>query len=118
MTGDAVPAGDPYSGVTMLLSEPVADSVMYDGCLGSRIVYARIRASPYNLFVVCVYVPHAGRQNPSSTDTLGDLEALLTSVPMQSSETSMRSWPVAPVVKRAEGTSTAERTRAWRCLGG
>ena len=82
LTGDAAPTGDPYSGVTMLLSDRVADSVMYNGCLGSRIVYARIRASPCNLFVVCVYVPHAGRQNPSSTDTLGDLEALLTSVPM------------------------------------
>ena len=79
LTGDAAPARDPYSGVTMLLSDRVADSVMYNGCLGSRIVYARIRASPCNLFVVCV---HAGRQNPSSTDTLGDLEALLTSVPM------------------------------------
>ena len=50
---------------------------------GSRIVYARIRASPCNLFVVCVYVPRAGRQNHSFTDTLGDLGALLTSVPIQ-----------------------------------
>ena len=60
LTGDAAPARDPYSGVTMLLSDRVADSVMYNGCLGWRIVYARIRASPCNLFVVCVYVPHAG----------------------------------------------------------
>ena len=40
-----------------------------------------IRASPCNLFVVCVYVPHAGRQNPTSSDTLDDLYNLLCSVP-------------------------------------
>ena len=44
-------------------------------------VYAMIRASPCNLFVVCVYVPHAGRQNPSSADTIDDLDNLLRSVP-------------------------------------
>ena len=30
-------------------------------------------------------MPHAGRQNPSSTDTLADLEALLASVPQHDS---------------------------------
>ena len=81
LTGDAVSGKDPCSGVTMPLSDRVADSVLRSGCLGSCIVFARIRASPCNLFVVCVYVSHGGRQNPSSTDTLVDLEALLTNVP-------------------------------------
>ena len=54
---------------------------MHTGCRWSLIVYAMIRASPCNLFVVCVYVPHAGRQNPTSSDTLDDMDNLLCSVP-------------------------------------
>ena len=81
ITGDAAPNGDPYAGVALLFSDRVAESVLHTGCCGPRIVYAAIRASPCNLFVVSVYVPHAGRQNPSPTDTLADLEALLVSVP-------------------------------------
>ena len=42
LTGDAAPAGDSYSGVTMLLSNRIGDSVMHSGCMGSRIVYARL----------------------------------------------------------------------------
>ena len=81
ITGDAAPVGDPYAGVAMMFSDNVAKCVMHTGCIGSRIVYAMIRASPCNLFVVCVYVPHAGRQNPSSADTIDDLDNLLRSVP-------------------------------------
>ena len=58
---------------------------MHTGCRGSRIVYAMIRASLCNLFVVSVYVPHAGRQNPTSSDTLDDLDNLLCSVPCHDS---------------------------------
>ena len=81
ITGDAAPVGDPYAGVAMMFSDGVAKCVMHTGCRGPRIVYARIRASPCNMFVIGVYVPHAGRQNPSSTDTLTELETLLCSVP-------------------------------------
>ena len=55
---------------------------MHTGCRGPRIVFARIRASPCNLFVVCVYIPHSGRQSPSAEDTLYELEDLLNSAPL------------------------------------
>ena len=53
--------------------------VIHTGCRGPRIVFARIRASPCNLFVVCVYIPHSGRQSPSAADTMYELEDLLNS---------------------------------------
>ena len=46
ITGDAAPVGDPYAGVAMMFSDNVAKCVMHTGCIGSRIVYAMIRASP------------------------------------------------------------------------
>ena len=55
--------------------------MIHSGCCGPRIVYARIKASPCNLFVVCVYVPHSARQNPSQSDTLADLDSLLIKAP-------------------------------------
>ena len=81
ITGDAAPRGDPCAGVAMLLSDRIAESVIHSGCCATRIVYARINASPCNLFVVCVYVPHSTRQNPSQSDTLADLDYLLIKAP-------------------------------------
>ena len=71
---------DPYAGVAILMSPRIARSVLHSGCCGARIVFVRIKASPCNLFVVSVYVPHSGRQAPSASDTLADLEALLSKV--------------------------------------
>ncbi len=50
---------------------------MYSEAIGSRIVFARIRGRPANLFVICVYVPLKGRTNPAQVDTYEALEALI-----------------------------------------
>ena len=80
VTGDIAPKDDPYAGVAILMSQRIASSVLYSGCYGTRIVFVRVKASPCNLFVVSAYVPHSGRQAPSASDTLAELEALLSKV--------------------------------------
>ena len=65
----------------MLFSDRIAESVIHRDCRGPRIVYARIRASPCNLFVVCIYVPRSAIQNPSQSDTLAELDSLLIRAP-------------------------------------
>ena len=74
------PVSDPYSGVALLLSNRIAKCVVHTGCLGSRIVYARIRAKPCFLFVIGVYIPHCNRSNPSTVDILDQLETVLEKV--------------------------------------
>ena len=119
LTGDIAPAEDKYAGVAMLLSDRAAGCVMYTGCRGPRIVFARIRASPCNLFVVCVYVPHSGRQCPSAADTLYELEDLLNSAPLHDCVivlgTSMQSFLVAMANRRVGGAFTEEGTRRETC---
>ena len=69
VTGDIAPKDDSYAGVAILMSQRIARNVLYSGCCGARIVFVRVKASPCNLFVVSVYVPHSGRQAPSASDT-------------------------------------------------
>ena len=83
MTGDMARKDEPYAGVAILMSQCIASSVLYSGCCGARIVFVRVKASQCNLFVVSAYVPHSGRQAPSASDTLAELEALLSKVPRQ-----------------------------------
>ena len=95
VTGDIAPKDDPYDGVAIPMSQCIASSVIYSGCCGARIAFVRIKASPCNLFGLSTYVPRSGRQVPSASDTLVELEALLSNViDMTAScylETSMRS---------------------------
>ena len=62
------------------MSQRIARSVLYSGCCGARIVFVRVKVSPRNLFVVSIYLPHSGRQAPSASDTLAELEVLLSKV--------------------------------------
>ena len=77
---ERAPENDPYSGVALLLSNRIAKGVVKSNSYGSRIVYARIRAKPCYLFVIATYVPHCKRSNPSTADTLKDLDNLLEKV--------------------------------------
>ena len=79
VTGDIAPKDDPYAFVAILMSQRITISVLYSGC-GARIVFVRVKTSPCNLFVVSAYVPDSGRQAPSASDTLAELEALLSKV--------------------------------------
>ena len=78
---DVAPTSDPYAGVALLLSDRLTKCVLHDGNNGSRIVYARIRADPCNLFVIGVYMPHTQRkQQPYFSDTLNRLDEVLLKV--------------------------------------
>ena len=79
--GDQAPAGDSYSGVALLLSSRLSKCVLHDGSNGSRVVFARIRADPCNLFIIGVYMPHSQRkQPPYFSDTMERLEEVLQQV--------------------------------------
>ena len=80
VTGDIAPIDDPYAGVAILVSHRTVRIVLYCGCCGACIVFVRVKASPCNLLIVSVYIPHSGRQAPSASDTLAELEALLSKV--------------------------------------
>jgi len=78
---EAAPPSDPYSGVALLLSDNVAKCVSFSGSCGSRIVYARIRANPCDLFVIGTYMPHSQRKcKPFPADTLKQLEDIISRV--------------------------------------
>ena len=78
---EQAPPNDSYSGVALLLSSRLARCVIHEGRNGSRVVFARIRANPCNLFVIGVYMPHAGRvQPPFYTDVLEQLDEVLSQV--------------------------------------
>ena len=78
---EPAPKSDPYSGVALLLSDKTAKCVKFSGCYGSRIVYARIQASPCDLFVIGVYMPHSQRKvKPFPADTLKQLEEIISQV--------------------------------------
>ena len=78
---DPVPEDDTAAGVALLLSKRVSKCVLHQGCVGSRIVYARINGAVSNLFIICVYVPHARATNPTRDNILSELDKLLCKVP-------------------------------------
>ena len=81
VTSDPAPASDPFSGVAIMLSDRVAKCVSHSGCVGSRIVYATVKAKPCNLFILGVYMPHKMRtEKPLPADTLSQLECVLAKV--------------------------------------
>ena len=49
---------DPAAGVAMLLSPRMADRILDSGCVGSRIVYARLAGPVCNLFAMMTHVSH------------------------------------------------------------
>ena len=78
---EPAPENDRASGVALLLSDNISRCIMHTNSMGSRIVYARIRAAICNIFAICIYVPHSNHVNPSRADTLGDLDKLLSHIP-------------------------------------
>ena len=78
---EPAPKSDSFSGVAFLLSDETAKCVKFSGCYGSRIVYARIQASPCDLFVIGVYMPHSQRKvKPFPAATLKQLEEVISQV--------------------------------------
>ena len=72
---------DPAAGVAILLSPRVADRVLGQGCVGSRIVWVRIAGPVCNLFIIVVYIPHRGRTKaPFTQDTLAKVTELMKTI--------------------------------------
>ena len=71
LVSDPAPKNDSFSRVGLLLSDRLSRCVTFKGTFESRIVYARIRARPCNMFVAAIYMPHVYRgEPPYFNDTL------------------------------------------------
>ena len=72
---------DPATGVAIMLSNRMADKLMDEGHVGTRIAWARIAGPVCNIFFVVVYIPHKGRTSaPYAKDTIKQLKQLLQTV--------------------------------------
>ena len=72
---------DPAAGVVILLSSRMADKVLEQGYVGTRIAWVRLKGPVCNLFYIVVYIPHKGRTaEPRAEDTIRQLEELLRTV--------------------------------------
>ena len=72
---------DPAAGVAIMLSARMADKVMSEGHVGTRIAWVRIKGPVCNIFFIVVYIPHKGRQQkPRAQDTIAQLKSLLQSI--------------------------------------
>ena len=81
ITAEPAPDSDRFSGVAILFSDQAAKCVIHSGSIGSRIVYAKIRSAPCDLFVIGVYIPHKARKaSPFAADTLRCVDSLLQKV--------------------------------------
>ena len=48
----------------MFLSNRMADKLIAHGCMGARVLWARLEGQFNNIFVVVAYVPHRHRTKP------------------------------------------------------
>ena len=81
ITAEPASETDPYAGVAIMLSNRMAECTKHSGSCGSRIAFVEISASPCNLFIIGVYIPHSNRkQAPFAADTFRQLEQLLSKV--------------------------------------
>ena len=72
---------DPAAGVAIMMSPRMADKVLDEGHVGTRIVWVRLKGPICNIFYVVCYIPHKGRsQKPLASDTIAQLEELLKTV--------------------------------------
>ena len=72
---------DQAAGAAILLSNRMADKVLGQWHVGTRIVWVRVVGPMCNIFFIVVYVPHKGRTTfPLAQDTLGQLRKFLETV--------------------------------------
>ena len=76
--GAQPPPNDPAAGVAIFISKDLSRCVTGAAVLGrrfpARIMMVRVKASPVDIVLVNVYVPHAGRSNPSMQEVLDDVD--------------------------------------------
>ena len=72
---------DPAAGVAIMLSNRMADKLLDEGHVGTRIAWVRIKGPVCNIFYIVVYIPHKGRTSaPYAEDTILQLRKLLRTV--------------------------------------
>ena len=72
---------DPAAGVAIMLSNRMADKLLDEGHVGTRIAWVRLKGPVCNIFFIVVYVPHKGRTSaPYAEDTILQLKKLLRTV--------------------------------------
>ena len=72
---------DPAAGVAIMLSNRMADKLLDEGHVGTRIAWVRLKGPVCNIFFIVVYVPHKGRTSaPYAEDTILQLKKLLHTV--------------------------------------
>ena len=74
------PDNDPWSGVSLMLSNRVRKYVTHWDFIGSRIVYCRLKGHTCNYFVIGIYIPQSKRINPDQSNTYDELAKLLRQV--------------------------------------
>ena len=74
-------SSDPAAGVAIMLSSRMAEKIIGEGRVGTRIAWVRIKGPVCNIFYVVVYIPHKGRKaKPVAKDTIKLLKELLKTV--------------------------------------
>ena len=76
-------SGDKAAGCMLKLSPRASKLLVLSGHMGSRITYVKLRGTVTNLWVFCVYLPHAARTSPSHEDTLREVEKLCRTLPQR-----------------------------------
>ena len=72
---------DPAAGVAIMLSNRMADKLLDEGHVGTRIAWVRLKGPVCNLFYIVAYIPHKGRKSaPYAKDTIAQLRKLLSTV--------------------------------------
>ena len=74
------PKKDPWSGVSLMLSNRVRKFVTHWDFIGSRIIYCRLKGRTCNYFVIGIYIPQSKRKNPDQLTTYNELVKLLGQV--------------------------------------
>ena len=64
-----------------MLSDRMADKVVDEGHVGTRIVWVKLAGPVCNIFFIVVYIPYKGRtQAPYASDTIAQLRKLLQTI--------------------------------------
>ena len=73
---------DPAAGVAIMLSDRMADKLLDEGHVDTRIAWVRLKGPVCNIFYyVVAYIPHKGRTcAPFAQDTIQQLRKLLCKV--------------------------------------
>ena len=71
---------DSWSGTALIVNKRISKYIINTGCIGSRIVFCRLRGLTCNIFVIGIYIPQKKRTRPDQMEVYDQLESLLLKV--------------------------------------